>query len=1588
MQADENRSESDEMQSGVAATPVSWLQQQRPHGSINHKHPNPMRYIRFIFATLASGLALALPPCARAQIGYFDGPSPINYNANSLNAATFTVSPGAQVLVVLIGDRNQGGNGSDPGAPSSVTWNGHALTLAVAANTGVSTYDDNSIYYLVNPPAGTGSVSATWTMGSVPQTWWMAYTLTNVNTSVAPLTGQAGSGSSVWSWTNTVAGAPYGGWAAVNASCSGGGQTLIAASGGTMETTTLNTSGNAGMVMGGVANIPSGNNQFILTNTTTATAKLAMAEAIFSPVAPGTPTWVSVTSSAAGVPAQVNLSWTSSGAASYILRRSTNSTGAYTDFTNLLSGSTTSYQDTRVIGGTEYYYMVSAANGVATNNSVQTNATPLGGPFPPVLGAGPSGARSITLRWLAPVFGATNYIVKRATTSGAEAQIATTTNTTYVDPGLISGMRYFYTVTAVGPGGQSSASNEASAVAMNNNWHLFDNLSLDNTNAPLNGQTGSAGLGLGWTNLGGGVPVIITNDIVSFSNANFGQYASGAPANIGDYEAGLGIPGNGSASTVFLMFSLPGIQPTAGNLPQGDQTVAMNFEIDNASPPTAMVGTSINGPSAQFNYDNFNGGGVFRVWNGGTPNYVTISPSSVPYVPIPGNVYYFWFQINAAKGTYQVYLADASMTGTNLDAGGLGTAPTLMWGTTSLTGNGSIYTFGFRNIAAGASAGQPVNYIATGPGTPCGTVPQNEFANIYVDPTSNNLTNPVTGAAPTGAIVLQQPLPAQVFAGFNASFTCVGSPGVTYQWYQNGTALTDGGRIMGSTTSTLTISNVTAGDATSYNCIIRSADGSAFATSAAMPLTIVAPSGAYETALVASSPGHYYAFDDTGDPSTGAEVALDYAACDDGIYGANAQNGFNAIPGPRPATWPGFSSGNHAAAFNSYYEPAGVTVASPWNLNTNTVTLSAWIYPTSYQQPGAAIVVCSGLGTGFGNVVDVEGLNFAQNGSSDLAYTWNNDTNTMDWDSGLQPPLNEWSFVSLVVTPTNATIYMMNTNGPVHSTFVYPHAVARFANATMIGDDPGYVVDGSRIFNGSIDSVAVYGQALSEGALLQMFTNASGVSSYPPFNSVAPGYQAPYPGQTAQFSSQIGGTPPFTNTWQIGAVNLTDGPNSIGTVLGSATASLTVSNLATAAAGNTYYLTLVTRNSAGSYTSSVPAELYVQVPNPPGIITTTGQEPLGSDWNTGSSWSDGNPASLSAYSAPGSTYEILPGHLERSPVTTNNTFPGAVLIVEGDGNLVDADSTNFVTQTTIGELRFKEYGTTTNDYFGTVFHTGCSVTFPDLQLNGGQVINGEWSVIEINGRIDVLANSVFYVDSLAGYNQSMQINAFLTGAGTLTWAYLSSAYPYNALVIAGTSNTFSGQWNVVQGTLVGNAPNSLGTNSITVQPTGALETTYDLLSPKASLTLNGQMYLYKNDTFHDVTINGTAMSPGTYSFAQLNSAYPANFPATWPVQLGSSTGTNAGVGSLTVLTGPQPPPPASIGNISFSGSGPSLQLTLTGTGGKPSGTYHVVTTTNVAAALSTWSVVTNGTFDASGNFTAPFPASAASAQQFYSVVQP
>src|SRR5262249_32218115 len=59
----------------------------------------------------------------------------------------------------------------------------------------------------------------------------------------------------------------------------------------------------------------------------------------------------------------------------------------------------------------------------------------------------------------------------------------------------------------------------------------------------------------------------------------------------------------------------------------------------------------------------------------------------------------------------------------------------------------------------------------------------------------------------------------------------------SYRWQKNGADLTDGGNISGSTTATLVIANVTAGDLASYSLVVTNPGGVVTSTVAALSLT-------------------------------------------------------------------------------------------------------------------------------------------------------------------------------------------------------------------------------------------------------------------------------------------------------------------------------------------------------------------------------------------------------------------------------------------------------------------------------------------------------------------------------------------------------------------------------------------------------------------------------------------------------------------------------------------------------------------------------------------------------------------------------
>jgi uncharacterized repeat protein (TIGR03803 family) len=100
----------------------------------------------------------------------------------------------------------------------------------------------------------------------------------------------------------------------------------------------------------------------------------------------------------------------------------------------------------------------------------------------------------------------------------------------------------------------------------------------------------------------------------------------------------------------------------------------------------------------------------------------------------------------------------------------------------------------------------------------------------------------VTSSAP---VIISQPLSQTALPGASVVFavTAAGNAPLFYQWRENSANLSDGGNISGSTTATLTISNVSSTAAGTYSVIVSNASNRVISMNAVLTLAAVTPSG-------------------------------------------------------------------------------------------------------------------------------------------------------------------------------------------------------------------------------------------------------------------------------------------------------------------------------------------------------------------------------------------------------------------------------------------------------------------------------------------------------------------------------------------------------------------------------------------------------------------------------------------------------------------------------------------------------------------------------------------------------------------------
>ncbi len=150
--------------------------------------------------------------------------------------------------------------------------------------------------------------------------------------------------------------------------------------------------------------------------------------------------------------------------------------------------------------------------------------------------------------------------------------------------------------------------------------------------------------------------------------------------------------------------------------------------------------------------------------------------------------------------------------------------------------------------------------------------------------------------------------------------------------------------------------------------------------------------------------------------------------------------------------------------------------APPLDLNTNTVTISGWLRRHGAQAQWAGIGFCRGGGTS-------AGLNFGT--SHELRYHWGAGSNpSYNFNSGLVVPDNTWTFVALVVSPAQATLYMKPAGGSLQSATATGTFSAQAFDADFhLGYDPN---SGARRFKGDMDDFRVFRRALTSGEIASL----------------------------------------------------------------------------------------------------------------------------------------------------------------------------------------------------------------------------------------------------------------------------------------------------------------------------------------------------------------------------------------------------------------------------------------------------------------------------------------------------------------------
>lgn len=397
---------------------------------------------------------------------------------------------------------------------------------------------------------------------------------------------------------------------------------------------------------------------------------------------------------------------------------------------------------------------------------------------------------------------------------------------------------------------------------------------------------------------------------------------------------------------------------------------------------------------------------------------------------------------------------------------------------------------------------------------------------------------------------IQQPESKNKFELQSIRFTAtaVGTAPLIYQWYFNGVALADTGRITGATSNSLTIANLQTNDAGSYWLVASNLTGvitSSVASLLVEPVACTPPA----SGLVAWWTANGQAFDSA---NTNHAILLNGMAFDSGKVGAAfSLDGVNDYATNSNPKLTNIANSSYTIEFWARPSAGRATTAESGSGLAGISNQRYAVFPDS----GDSTIAGSGVSVG------TNGVSVFEHGNVYLPSLLVYDT-----------PITNWTHIAVVYQARQPRLYLNGTLvriGVTSSRTSYP--------STLLGERGlGY-----GYYSGWLDEVSIYDRPLSAEEIEAIyFVGSLGKCPLPLAFAQQPQSQTRLEQQTVTFSASAIGAVPLTYQWYFNDAPLIND----GRVLGITNLSLTVANLSSNDSGNYW---VVVSNFTSMATSAV-----------------------------------------------------------------------------------------------------------------------------------------------------------------------------------------------------------------------------------------------------------------------------------------------------------------------------------------------------------------------------------------------------------------